>query len=141
MKGLAYFAMIASVQASHFAHQSLHHRATGSPNCKTYTVQDGDTCASIGKSTGATWAQLLSWNSDINRECSYVTWDSCIDDNAAHSMISRNLGDLSGKEICISNPSGDYAIPATSSAASSSATGSQSIVTTTAYVSLQEPGR
>lgn len=75
MKGLVYFVVIASVQASHFAHQSLHRRATGSTNCKTYTVQSGDTCASIGKSSGATWAQLLSWNSDINSECSYVTWN------------------------------------------------------------------
>ncbi|KAJ6092110.1 hypothetical protein N7467_004079 [Penicillium canescens] len=108
-----YFAVIVSVQASHFAHQSLHRRATGSPNCKTYTVQDGDTCASIGKSSGATWAQQLSWNSDINSECS-------------------NLGDLSGKNICISNPSGDYAIPVTSSTVLSGATSSQSIVTTTA---------
>ncbi|OQE20116.1 hypothetical protein PENFLA_c017G01540 [Penicillium flavigenum] len=102
MKGLVYFAVVVSVQASHFGHQSLHRRATGSHNYKTYTVQDGDSCA-----------QLLSWNSDINSECS-------------------NLGDLSGKDICVSNPSGDYAIPATSSSASSGATGSQSIITTTA---------
>ncbi|OJJ84358.1 LysM peptidoglycan-binding domain-containing protein [Aspergillus glaucus CBS 516.65] len=115
MKGLVYFAVIASVQASHFAHQSLHRRATGSTNCKTYTVQSGDNCASIGKSSGATWAQLLSWNSDINSECS-------------------NLGNLSGKDICVSNPSGDYAIPATSSASSSGARSLQSIVTTTAPV-------
>ncbi|KAJ5109961.1 hypothetical protein N7532_002606 [Penicillium argentinense] len=115
MKGLAYFAVISCVEASHFAHQSLHHRATGRPNCKTYTVQDGDTCASIGKENGVTWAQLLSWNSDINSQCS-------------------NLGDLTGNQICVSNPSGNYVIPASISSASSSATGSQSIVTTTAPV-------
>ncbi|KAJ5120356.1 uncharacterized protein N7515_009744 [Penicillium bovifimosum] len=115
MKGLAYFAVIASVQASKFAHQSLHRGATSSPSCNTYTVKDGDTCAKIGKSSGVTWAQLLSWNSDINRECS-------------------NLGDLSGKNICISNPAGDYAIPVPSSTTSSSATGSQSIITTTASI-------
>ncbi|KAJ5334421.1 uncharacterized protein N7506_008204 [Penicillium brevicompactum] len=115
MKGLIYIAVVASVQASHFGHQSLHRRATGSHNCKTHTVQDGDSCVSIGRSSVATWAQLLSWNSDINSECS-------------------NLDDLSGKDICVSNPSGDYAIPATSSSASSGATGSQSIITTTAPV-------
>ncbi|KAJ5139216.1 uncharacterized protein N7515_004064 [Penicillium bovifimosum] len=115
MKGLAYFAVTASVQASKFAHQSLHRGATSSPSCNTYTVKDGDTCAKIGKSSGATWAQLLSWNSDINRECS-------------------NLGDFSGKDIYISNPAGDYAIPVPSSTTSSSATGSQSIITTTASI-------
>ncbi|KAJ5956101.1 hypothetical protein N7501_010380, partial [Penicillium viridicatum] len=82
--------------ASHFGHQSLPRRATGSHNYKTSTVQDGDSC-----------------NSDINSECS-------------------NLGDLSGKDICVSNPSGNYTIPTTSSSASSSATNSQSIITTTA---------
>lgn len=90
MKGLVYFAVVASVQASHLGHQSLHRRATGSHNCKTYTVQDGDSCVSIGRSSGATWAQLLSWNSDINSECSYVNADSLNDEGM--KLIACFLG-------------------------------------------------
>lgn len=47
--------------------------ATATASCKKYMVRSGDTCSSIGKSTGATWAQLISWNSEINNQCSYVT--------------------------------------------------------------------
>lgn len=39
-------------------------------DCAVYTVQAGDTCVSIGRSTNATYAQLLAWNSEINIQCS-----------------------------------------------------------------------
>jgi LysM repeat protein len=80
--------LIASVQAGH----SLHHthpgsltnvrrgsatnddtlQTTATASGEKYKVKSGDTCSSIGKSTGATWAQLISWNSEINSQCSYV---------------------------------------------------------------------
>jgi hypothetical protein len=41
-------------------------------NCTSYTLQDGDTCTSVGREHNATYAQLLSWNSDIDSMCSYV---------------------------------------------------------------------
>ncbi|KAJ9491845.1 hypothetical protein VN97_g1401 [Penicillium thymicola] len=91
-----------------------HHviRGAATSDCKTYEVQSGDTCASIGKSTGATWAQLISWNSDINSQCS-------------------NLQSLANNTICVSNPMGNYAIPTKSEGeAATSVMGT--IVTTTA---------
>lgn len=38
--------------------------------CEAYSVQAGDTCASIATSTNATYAQIISWNPDITLECS-----------------------------------------------------------------------
>ena len=38
-------------------------------DCKKYSVQLGDSCWSIMRSTNATFAQILSWNSDIDRQC------------------------------------------------------------------------
>ncbi|KAL6229363.1 hypothetical protein BDW75DRAFT_249828 [Aspergillus navahoensis] len=50
-------------------------------DCAVYTVQAGDTCVSIGRSTNATYAQLLAWNSEINIQCSLFlnpqVWDNC----------------------------------------------------------------
>lgn len=54
----------------------------------------------------------------------------CLDVCNADSLMTlhfRNLGDLEGDEICISNPLGDYAIPRNSH-------GDPTIITTTAYV-------
>ncbi|CAI7672479.1 unnamed protein product [Penicillium manginii] len=77
-------------------------------------VRSGDTCSSIGKSTGATWAQLISWNSEINNQCS-------------------NLDKIVGENICASNPMGNYIMP-TNTIGSSSATGTGNVVITTALI-------
>lgn len=148
MKGLLYFAIVAFVQASLFSHSSHSHsrshthshllQTTDSTNCKTYVVKSGDTCASIGRSTGVTWAQLLSWNREINSKCSYVTV-SRDDENAADIIDTRNLPSLANKSICVSNPSGSYAIPISTASSSNqnSSSKSGSVVTTIAYVCLQ----
>lgn len=43
-----------------------------------------------------------------------------------NTFDDRNLDELDGQDICISNPQGDYAIPSNSH-------GAPTIVTTTAY--------
>jgi LysM repeat protein len=60
--------------------------------CTVYTVQTGDTCASIGTKHSASWAQIVSWNPALGRGCG-------------------NLADYVGYEICISNPGGSWVNP------------------------------
>ncbi|KAM0239436.1 hypothetical protein ACHAP5_008358 [Fusarium lateritium] len=59
--------------------------------CEVYTVKDGDSCFSITKETNVTYAQIISWNSQIDKQCA-------------------NLGKLVGDSLCITNPDGDYSI-------------------------------
>ncbi|KFY95579.1 hypothetical protein V500_02715 [Pseudogymnoascus sp. VKM F-4518 (FW-2643)] len=82
-------------------------------SCKTYTVQANDTCVSISNSSGANWAQLLSWNSAIDKTCS-------------------NLGTLVDKSICVSNPLGDFSMP-------SNTRGPTSVATTAAPIATPTP--
>ncbi|KFY18003.1 hypothetical protein V492_00218 [Pseudogymnoascus sp. VKM F-4246] len=82
-------------------------------SCKTYTVQASDTCVSISDSSGANWAQLLSWNSAIDKTCS-------------------NLGTLVDKNICVSNPLGDFSM-------SSNTRGPTSVATTAAPIATPTP--
>ncbi|KAK1840378.1 hypothetical protein CCHR01_16987 [Colletotrichum chrysophilum] len=92
--------------------------------CEAYSVQAGDTCASIATSTNATYAQIISWNPDITLECS-----------RKHVLIAAdvsNLAELEGDEICVSNPLGNYALPSNSQ-------GVTTIVTTTAPAPTPTP--
>ncbi|KAL4733764.1 hypothetical protein BDV11DRAFT_175388 [Aspergillus similis] len=82
-------------------------------DCAVYTVQAGDTCVSIGRANNATYAQLLAWNSEIDVQCS-------------------NLGNLTGSELCVSNPLGDYSIQ-------TNTIGNPEIVTTAAPVPSPTP--
>lgn len=59
--------------AQTFAFQSaVWIRATEPGNCEPYVVQAGDTCLSIARSANATYAQIISWNDEIDLACSYV---------------------------------------------------------------------
>ncbi|KAM0546635.1 hypothetical protein ACHAPJ_010773 [Fusarium lateritium] len=60
--------------------------------CTQYMVQEGDTCLKVAKKNKATYAQIVSWNSDIQSLCS-------------------KIGTLKGTRICVSNTLGDYSIP------------------------------
>ncbi|KFY95243.1 hypothetical protein V500_02879 [Pseudogymnoascus sp. VKM F-4518 (FW-2643)] len=84
-------------------------------SCSTYTVQANDTCVSISNSSGATWAQILSWNSAIDKTCS-------------------NLDTLVDKSICVSNPLGDFSMP-------SNTIGPPDIATTAAPIATPTPDR
>ncbi|KAF5561912.1 hypothetical protein FNAPI_3459 [Fusarium napiforme] len=83
--------------------------------CEVYTVKDGDSCFSITKETNVTYAQIISWNSQVDKQCA-------------------NLGKLVGDKLCITNPDGDYSIPENSH-------GAIEIVTTTAPVPAPTPDR
>lgn len=64
--------------------------------CKPYQLRtDGsDTCASIGKANNATYAQIVSWNSDFGSYC-------------------NNLGRLAANSfiVCVSTPGGAWVHP------------------------------
>ena len=51
-------------------------RADTAADCDQYTVKANDTCLTIVRNTNATYAQLISWNSDINSRCSLVNTQS-----------------------------------------------------------------
>ncbi|RYP36756.1 hypothetical protein DL768_010914 [Monosporascus sp. mg162] len=72
-------------------------------SCQTYAVQSGDTCQSISETVGVTWAQIISWNPEIDQLCS-------------------NLETFLGTDICITNPRGDFSIPTNTHGATSIAT-------------------
>lgn len=46
--------------------------ASASADCTAYTVLAGDTCWNIMRTTGATFAQILSWNPTIDKQCTWV---------------------------------------------------------------------
>lgn len=79
-------------------------------SCSTYTVQANDTCIGISNSAGATWAQILSWNSAIDKTCSYVQPPSTCN-LLADNLYFSNLDTLVDKNICVSNPLGDFSMP------------------------------
>ncbi|SCV56449.1 uncharacterized protein FFB14_14648 [Fusarium fujikuroi] len=83
--------------------------------CEVYTVKDGDSCFSITQETNVTYAQIISWNSQVDKQCA-------------------NLGELVGDNLCITNPDGDYSIPENSH-------GAVEIATTTAPVPMPTPDR
>ncbi|QGI60004.1 hypothetical protein CEK26_003983 [Fusarium fujikuroi] len=83
--------------------------------CEVYTVKDGDSCFSITQETNVTYAQIISWNSQVDKQCA-------------------NLGELVGDKLCITNPDGDYSIPENSH-------GAVEIATTTAPVPKPTPDR
>ncbi|KAI8658069.1 hypothetical protein NCS57_01187500 [Fusarium keratoplasticum] len=83
-------------------------RAANDQNCELYSVKDGDTCLSIIRQTNVTFAQIISWNPDLDKQCANITA-------------------FAGQDICVSNPEGNYAIPSNSQ-------GSPTIVTTTAPI-------
>ncbi|KAJ0281888.1 hypothetical protein CBS470a_008049 [Colletotrichum nupharicola] len=89
-------------------------RAT-SGGCEAYSVQAGDTCSIIARSVNATYAQIISWNSEIDLTCS-------------------NLAELEGGNICVSNPLGNYALPSNSQ-------GVPTIVTTAAPIPAPTPDK
>ncbi|KAM7210668.1 carbohydrate-binding module family 50 protein [Rhypophila decipiens] len=62
------------------------------PSCKLYTVNPADSCDSITRSQGPTQPQLLSWNPNINANCS-------------------NLNQIAGWQICVSSPGNTSAVP------------------------------
>lgn len=82
-------------------------------DCTPYEVQHGDTCYSIGLATNTTYAQLRSWNSEIDIICS-------------------NLANLTDSDICISNPYGNYAIPSVTTATATMVTTAAAIPSPTA---------
>jgi LysM repeat protein len=71
--------------------------------CTVYSVQTGDTCASIGTKNSASWAQIVSWNPALGRGCA-------------------NLANYVGYEICISNPGGSWVNPSPSLTTTASTT-------------------
>ncbi|RMJ07403.1 hypothetical protein CDV36_012997 [Fusarium kuroshium] len=83
-------------------------RAANDQNCELYSVKDGDTCLSIISRTNVTFAQIIAWNPDIDKQCANITA-------------------FAGQDICVSNPEGNYAIPSNSQ-------GSPTIATTTAPI-------
>lgn len=62
--------------------------------CAIYTIQENDTCYSIVQANNYTFTvtQLISWNGNINRDCS-------------------NLDQLVASQICISSPEGGVPAP------------------------------
>ncbi|KAI8244851.1 LysM domain-containing protein [Colletotrichum sp. SAR 10_96] len=104
-------------------------RAT-SGGCEAYSVQAGDTCSIIARSVNATYAQIISWNSEIDLTCSYaerlpvfiVRW------MVADSYSTIPTTWLSSKAAIVSNPLGNYALPNNSQ-------GVPTIVTTAALTS------
>ncbi|KAL2683337.1 hypothetical protein Neosp_007807 [[Neocosmospora] mangrovei] len=44
-------------------------RAENDQNCELYSVKDGDTCLSIIRQTNVTFAQIISWNPDLDKQC------------------------------------------------------------------------
>lgn len=63
-----------------------------SAKCKVYTVQDGDTCASVADANSLTWTQVVTWNPALGKACS-------------------NIGTSVGQQICVSNPGGTWVNP------------------------------
>ncbi|RSL67276.1 hypothetical protein CEP53_003069 [Fusarium sp. AF-6] len=90
--GLVYVSFAATVQA----------RATSAP-CKQYEIQDSDSCLKISKNNKITYAQIVSWNSQVDSLCSKV-------------------GTLKGTKICVSNPLGDFSFPSNTQSDTSTAT-------------------
>ncbi|UPK92499.1 hypothetical protein LCI18_003434 [Fusarium solani-melongenae] len=78
-------------------------RATSTAPCKQYEIQDGDSCLKIAKNNKITYAQVLSWNSQVDSLCS-------------------NVGTLKGTKICVSNPLGDFSFPSNTQRDTSTAT-------------------
>ncbi|KAL6690470.1 hypothetical protein J3F84DRAFT_389421 [Trichoderma pleuroticola] len=60
-------------------------------NCQQYTVNSNDTCIGICSHNNVTYAQLLSWNPEIDPGCS-------------------NLARFIDNSICLSNPQGQFSI-------------------------------
>ncbi|KAL6811041.1 hypothetical protein GGI42DRAFT_339846 [Trichoderma sp. SZMC 28013] len=60
-------------------------------NCQQYTVSSNDTCISICSHNNVTYAQLLSWNPEMDSGCS-------------------NLASFIDNSICLSNPQGQFSI-------------------------------
>ncbi|KAJ4269753.1 hypothetical protein NW762_001421 [Fusarium torreyae] len=83
--------------------------------CELYPVKSGDSCYTITRKTNATYAQIIAWNSQIDKQCA-------------------NLAKFVGKDICVSNPDGNFSILQNSY-------GSVEIVTTTAPVPKPTPDR
>jgi hypothetical protein len=63
--------------------------------CDVYTVKQNETCLDVAKAHHATIPQLMSWNVEINSQCT-------------------NFDRLSGFQICVSNPGGTYHVPSIS---------------------------
>ncbi|RSM18313.1 hypothetical protein CDV31_002832 [Fusarium ambrosium] len=91
--GLVYVSFAATVQA----------RATSAAPCKQYVIQDSDSCLKISKNNKITYAQIVSWNSEVDSLCSKV-------------------GSLKGTKICVSNPLGDFSFPSNTQSDTSTAT-------------------
>ncbi|OCL10882.1 carbohydrate-binding module family 50 protein [Glonium stellatum] len=64
--------------------------------CSTHVLKLNDTCQAIASAANITTVQLMAWNVNINDFCS-------------------NLNDFINNTLCISNPLGDFTIPANSS--------------------------
>jgi LysM repeat protein len=60
--------------------------------CTTYTVQSGDTCNTIADAHGLIFAQIVSWNAVLLKDCSAIV-------NAV------------GTQICVSTPGGGWVDP------------------------------
>ncbi|KAK8091449.1 hypothetical protein PG997_001810 [Apiospora hydei] len=60
--------------------------------CQPYKLTQNDTCTSLRKHFGITYAQLTSWNPSIGRKC-------------------NNLAAYVGYVLCVSNPGGDWVNP------------------------------
>ena len=56
--------------ATRFSNTTMSNEANLASNCTLYTVQSGDTCLSIAWANNVSYAQLVTWNSDINAQCS-----------------------------------------------------------------------
>lgn len=83
--------------------------------CNRYVVKPQDTCWSVGQANNVTYAQLRSWNPEINLACSYVTRlplamlvAMMLTARYRCSCWLRNLQTLTS--ICVSNPFGNFAM-------------------------------
>lgn len=71
--------------------------------CKTYTVQSGDTCASVADANGLTWTQVVTWNPEVGTQCTFMST-------------------YVGYQICISTPGGAWVNPSPVTTTSSTTT-------------------
>ncbi|KAJ0338256.1 hypothetical protein COL922a_005803 [Colletotrichum nupharicola] len=78
--------------------------------CDPYIVKSGDTCTTIANVAKATWAQIVSWNTNLGRSC-------------------QNVRRYAGKVVCISNPGSTRAGSGSGITASKTSTATSAIDT------------
>ncbi|KAH0499713.1 hypothetical protein TgHK011_006888 [Trichoderma gracile] len=84
----------------------LRHRAYYLPRqaiCKQHVVRDGDTCLGLVRANNMSFSQMIAWNPILKPAC-------------------VNFNDLYGQNICLSNPTGSFALPRNTHGAKSAST-------------------